>query len=138
MSRVRTRRTSHSTIVRDGDDYVINGRKWWTSGAADPRCKICLFLGQSATPTDDKYLQHSLVLIPMDTPGVNIKRTLPVFGYDVGHGHCEIEFDDVRVPGRHLLGGRGGRIPDRPGSARARAASITACARSGWPSAPSS
>ena len=95
-----------STITRDGEDYVINGRKWWTSGAADPRCRICLFLGKS-NPDGDKYAQHSLVLIPMDTPGVNIQRTLPVFGYDVGHGHCEIAFEDVRVPADHLLGGEG-------------------------------
>jgi acyl-CoA dehydrogenase len=95
-----------STITRDGEDYVINGRKWWTSGAADPRCKICLFLGKS-NPDGDKYAQHSLVLIPMDIPGVKIQRTLPVFGYDVGHGHCEIAFEDVRVPADHLLGGEG-------------------------------
>ncbi|MDQ3876796.1 MAG: acyl-CoA dehydrogenase family protein, partial [Actinomycetota bacterium] len=96
-----------STIVRDGSDYVINGRKWWTSGAADPRCKICLFLGLS-NPEADRYLQHSLVLIPMETPGVNVVRTLPVFGYDAGHGHCEITFEDVRVPTSNLLGQEGG------------------------------
>jgi acyl-CoA dehydrogenase len=96
-----------STIVRDGDTYVINGRKWWTSGAADPRCRICLFLGLS-DPEADRYLQHSLVLIPMDTPGVNVERTLPVFGYDVGHGHCEISFEEVRVPAGNLLGHEGG------------------------------
>ena len=96
----------HSTIVREGDEFVINGRKWWTSGAADPRCKICLFMGLS-DPDNDKYLQHSLVLIPMDAEGVNIKRTLPVFGYDIGHGHCEIEFNDVRVPVSNLLGEQG-------------------------------
>jgi acyl-CoA dehydrogenase len=96
-----------ATIVRDGDEYVINGRKWWTSGAADPRCRIILFLGLS-DPDADRYMQHSLVLIPMDTSGVNVKRTLPVFGYDEGHGHCEIEFDDVRVPMSNLLGEEGG------------------------------
>ena len=96
-----------SRIERDGDDYVINGRKWWTSGAADPRCKICLFLGLS-DPDADRYLQHSLVLIPMDAPGVDVVRTLPVFGYDAGHGHCEIAFDDVRVPATNLLGQQGG------------------------------
>ncbi|MGH2807775.1 MAG: acyl-CoA dehydrogenase family protein [Actinomycetota bacterium] len=95
-----------STITRDGDDYVINGRKWWTSGAADPRCKICLFLGQS-NPDGDKYMQHSLVLIPMDADGVRVVRTLPVFGYDAGHGHCEIAFEDVRVPASNLLGEEG-------------------------------
>jgi len=97
----------HSTIVREGDDYVINGRKWWTSGAADPRCKIILFLGLS-NPDGDRYMQHSLVLIPMDRPGVNVLRTLPVFGYDAGHGHCEIEFKDVRIPVTNLLGEEGG------------------------------
>jgi acyl-CoA dehydrogenase len=96
-----------STITRDGDTYVIKGRKWWTSGAADPRCKVCLFLGQS-NPEADKYMQHSLVLIPMDAPGVEIIRTLPVFGYDAGHGHCEIAFNDVRIPADNLLGVEGG------------------------------
>ena len=95
-----------SRIERDGDMFVINGRKWWTSGAADPRCKVCLFLGLS-DPDGDKYMQHSLVLIPMDAPGVNVIRTLPVFGYDVGHGHCEIAFEDVRVPASSLLGQQG-------------------------------
>ena len=96
-----------STIERDGSDYVINGRKWWTSGAADPRCKVCLFLGLS-DPDAERYAQHSLVLIPMETPGVNIIRTLPVFGYDAGHGHCEIAFENVRVPSENLLGQEGG------------------------------
>jgi acyl-CoA dehydrogenase len=95
-----------SRIARDGDDYVINGHKWWTSGAADPRCSVCLFLGVS-NPEGEKYMQHSLILIPMDAPGVNIVRTLPVFGYDMGHGHCEIRFEDVRVPAQNLLGGEG-------------------------------
>ena len=96
-----------STIVRDGDEYVVNGRKWWTSGAADPRCKVCLFLGQS-NPDADKYAQHSLVLIPMDASGVEVVRTLPVFGYDAGHGHCEIAFENVRIPAENLLGEEGG------------------------------
>ena len=95
-----------ATIERDGDDFVINGRKWWTSGAADPRCKICLFLGRSH-PDADPYMQHSLVLIPMDADGVQVIRTLPVFGYDAGHGHCEIAFENVRVPATNLLGDEG-------------------------------
>src|ERR671918_667788 len=69
-----------SSIKRDGDDYVVNGRKWWTSGAGDPRCKVILFLGKS-NPDAERYMQHSIVLIPMDTPGVTVVRTLPVFGY---------------------------------------------------------
>ncbi len=98
----------HSTITRDGDDYVVNGRKWWTSGAADPRCRVCLFIGVS-NPDGDKYQRHSLVLIPMDAPGVNVLRTLPVFGYDAGHGHCEIAFEDVRITVKDsLLGVEGG------------------------------
>ncbi|MDQ3952902.1 MAG: acyl-CoA dehydrogenase family protein, partial [Actinomycetota bacterium] len=96
-----------ATITRDGDEYVIDGRKWWTSGAADPRCKVCLFLGKSH-PDAEKHMQHSLVLVPMDAPGVNVVRTLPVFGYDAGHGHCEISFENVRVPVANLLGGEGG------------------------------
>ena len=96
-----------SRITDDGSDYVVNGRKWWTSGAADPRCKVCLFLGLS-DPDADRYMQHSLVIIPMDAPGVEIVRTLPVFGYDAGHGHCEIAFNDVRIPKENLLGQPGG------------------------------
>lgn len=95
-----------STIERSGGEYIVNGRKWWTSGAADPRCKICLFLGLT-DPDGDKYMQHSLVLIPMGSPGVEVVRTLPVFGYDAGHGHCEIAFNDVRVPVDNLLGQEG-------------------------------
>jgi acyl-CoA dehydrogenase len=95
-----------STITKEADEYVISGRKWWTSGAADPRCKVCLFLGLS-DPDGEKYLQHSLVLIPMDAPGVNVVRTLPVFGYDAGHGHCEVVFEDVRVPVSNLVGQEG-------------------------------
>jgi acyl-CoA dehydrogenase len=100
-------RNLHSRIERDGDEYVINGRKWWTSGAADPRCKVCLFIGLS-DPDAEPYQQHTLVLIPMDTPGVNVVRTLPVFGYDAGHGHCEIAFEDVHIPVSNLLGREGG------------------------------
>jgi acyl-CoA dehydrogenase len=95
-----------STITKEGDEYVVSGRKWWTSGAADPRCRVCLFLGLS-DPEGEKYLQHSLVLVPMDAPGVNVIRTLPVFGYDAGHGHCDIAFEDVRVPASNLVGEEG-------------------------------
>jgi len=99
-------------IERVGDEYVVNGRKWWSSGAADPRCKLSLLLGRSdfSEPQDRtaRYLQHSLVLIPMDTPGVKVLRTLPVFGFDAGHGHCEIVFEDVHIPLANLLGEEGG------------------------------
>jgi len=94
-------------IVADGDDYVINGRKWWTSGAGDPRCKIAILMGKT-DPTADKYHQQSMILVPMDAPGVKVLRMLTVFGYDdAPHGHAEVEFKDVRVPKSHLLLGEG-------------------------------
>ena len=94
-------------IVRDGDHYVINGRKWWTSGAGDPRCEILIFMGKSA-PGAERHAQHSMILVPMKTPGVSVKRQLSVFGYDdAPHGHAEIEFTDVRVPAANLLLGEG-------------------------------
>jgi acyl-CoA dehydrogenase len=94
-------------IVRDGDHYVINGRKWWTSGAGDPRCEILIFMGKS-DPGAERHAQHSMILVPMKTPGVSVKRQLSVFGYDdAPHGHAEIEFTDVRVPAANLLLGEG-------------------------------
>jgi acyl-CoA dehydrogenase len=96
-----------SRIERDGDDYVINGRKWYISGAASPRCKIMIFMGVT-DPDADTYLRQSMVLVPLDTPGLTVKRTLSVFGYDEGGGHCEITFDNVRVPASNLLGAEGG------------------------------
>jgi acyl-CoA dehydrogenase len=96
-----------ATITRAGDEYVLNGRKWWTSGAASERCKIAIFLGLS-NPENDTYARHSMILVPLETPGVEIIRTLPVFGYEQGHGgHCEILFDDVRVPAENMLGAEG-------------------------------
>ncbi len=96
-----------SNIVRDGDEYVINGTKWWTSGAGDPRAKIAIFMGKT-DPTASKYLQQSMILVPMDTPGVTVKRMLSVFGYDdAPHGHGEVEFKDVRVPASNILLGEG-------------------------------
>ena len=96
-----------SSIVRDGDEYVINGRKWWTSGAGDPRCAIFIFMGKS-DPGAEKHRQQSMILVPRDTPGVNILRHLPVFGYDdAPHGHMEIDFVDVRVPASNMLLGEG-------------------------------
>jgi acyl-CoA dehydrogenase len=94
-------------IERDGDEYVINGRKWWTSGAASERCKISIFMGVT-DPEAEPHRQHSMILVPLDTAGVNIVRTLPVFGYDQGHGgHCEVIFEDVRVPAENILGEEG-------------------------------
>ncbi|MFC5186549.1 acyl-CoA dehydrogenase family protein [Actinomadura harenae] len=94
-------------IERDGDHYVINGRKWWITGSADPRCKIMIVMGKT-DPDGHPYLQQSMVLVPMDTPGVEIVRSLPVFGYHDQEGHCEIRFTDVRVPVENLVGEEGG------------------------------
>ena len=97
-----------STILRDGDDYVINGTKWWSSGSGDPRCKLFIFMGKTDPDGDDVYRQQSMILVPSDTAGINIKRTLPVFGYDdAPHGHGEIQFDNVRVPASNMLLGEG-------------------------------
>jgi len=96
------------SITKDGNDsYVINSRKWWTSGAMDPRCQILIFMGKT-DPDAGKYAQQSMILVPMDTPGVKIVRHLPVFGYDhAPHGHAEVDFTDVRVPASNLLLGEG-------------------------------
>ena len=94
-------------IERDGDEYVINGRKWWTSGAADERCKIYILMGKT-DPSASRHRQQSMVLVPRDTPGVEIIRSLPVFGYIDQEGHCEISFTDVRVPVSNLVGEEGG------------------------------
>jgi acyl-CoA dehydrogenase len=96
-----------TSIRRDGDDYVINGRKWWISGASDPRCAIFIVMGKT-DPDASTHRQQSMVLVPRDSPGLTITRALPVFGYQDQHGHCEIEFDDVRVPVSNLLGEEGG------------------------------
>jgi acyl-CoA dehydrogenase len=94
-------------IVRDGDDYVINGTKWWTTGAPDPRCRILIFMGKT-DPSAARHAQQSMILVPMDTPGVKMIRPLTVFGYDdAPHGHAEIAFSNVRVPATNMLLGEG-------------------------------
>jgi acyl-CoA dehydrogenase len=96
-----------SEIRRDGDHYVINGRKWWTSGAMDKRCKIIIFMGQT-NPEAPSHKRQSMILVPMDTPGIKIIRPLSVFGYDdAPHGHAEVVFENVRVPVSNILLGEG-------------------------------
>jgi acyl-CoA dehydrogenase len=94
-------------IKRDGDEYVINGRKWWISGSADPRCAVMILMGKT-DPNANTYQQQSMVLVPMDAPGVTVVRPLPVFGYQDQHGHCEITLENVRVPVTNLVGEEGG------------------------------
>ncbi|MCE2474025.1 MAG: acyl-CoA dehydrogenase family protein [Alphaproteobacteria bacterium] len=95
-------------IERDGDEYVINGRKWWTSGALSPRCQILIVMGKTDPANPDRHKQQSMVLVPLRTPGVNVVRHLPVFGFDdAPHGHAEVIFKDVRVPASNMLLGEG-------------------------------
>ncbi|MGH9025726.1 MAG: acyl-CoA dehydrogenase family protein [Acidimicrobiia bacterium] len=100
-------RNISSRIERDGDHYLINGHKWWTSGAASPRCKVAIFMGVS-DPDADPYHRQSMVLVPLDAPGVTIVRALPVFGHSGGPGHCETLWENVRVPAENILGEEGG------------------------------
>lgn len=94
-------------IEREGDDYVLNGRKWWISGAGDPRCKLLIVLGVS-DPDGERHRRHSQIFVPVDTPGVTIGRSLPVFGYDdAPHGHCEVIFDNARVHAANMILGEG-------------------------------
>jgi len=96
-----------SRIERDGDHYILSGRKWWTSGAGDPRCRLCIFMGKS-NPTGAIHQQQSMILVPFDAPGITIKRMLNVYGYDdAPHGHAEVLFEDVRVPVENMLLGEG-------------------------------
>lgn len=99
-------RNIRASIERDGDEYVINGRKWWSSGAASPRCKIAIFMGVT-DPEGPTYQRQSMVLVPMDAPGVSVVRDLPVYGYFHRGGHAEVDFTDVRVPVSNLLGQEG-------------------------------
>ena len=119
-------------IERAGDEYVINGRKWWTSGAMDPRCAVLIVMGKT-DPTPRTHRQQTMVIVPRDTPGVTVVRDLPVFGHHDQHGHAEVRFDDVRVPAGRTWWARraAGSPPRRPASAPA--ASTTACARSAPP-----
>ncbi|MGB3811370.1 MAG: acyl-CoA dehydrogenase family protein [Parvibaculum sp.] len=96
-----------TSIVRDGDDYVINGRKWWSSGMGDPRTKICILMGKT-DPDAEPYRQQSMILVPTDSPGLTVVRMLPVFGFDdAPHGHAELRLENVRVPASNLLLGEG-------------------------------
>ena len=99
-------RNIQTSIVRDGSDFVINGTKWWTSGANDPRCAILIVMGRT-NPDAASHQQQSMILVPVDTPGVNIKRSTSVFGWQDQHGHAEIVYDNVRVPASNLLGEEG-------------------------------
>jgi len=95
-------------IEKQGDEYVISGRKWWTSGANDPRCKVLIFMGKTDPNNPDRHRQQSMIVVPMDSPGIQVLRHLPVFGYDdAPHGHAEIVFDHVRLPASNLLLGEG-------------------------------
>ncbi|MBT4110037.1 MAG: acyl-CoA dehydrogenase [Pelagibacterales bacterium] len=97
-----------SSIVRDGDEYVINGRKWWTSGANDPRCKVFIFMGKTDAKNPDRHKQQSMIVVPADSKGVKVLRHLPVFGFDdAPHGHGEVLFENVRVPAKNILLGEG-------------------------------
>jgi acyl-CoA dehydrogenase len=96
-----------ASIVREGDEYVLNGRKWWSSGAGDPRCAVAIFMGKT-DPGAPRHRQQSMILVPMNSPGLTIRRLLTVFGYDdAPHGHAEIDFENVRVPASNLLLGEG-------------------------------
>lgn len=96
-----------TSIERDGDHYVVNGRKWWTSGAADPRCAVLAVMGKT-DPDAPRHVQQSIILVPIDTPGVTVIRDVPVFGRHDQHGHCEVLFENVHVPASNLLGQEGG------------------------------
>ena len=121
-----------SSIVREGFEYVINGRKWWSSGAGDPRCKIAIFMGKTDF-SGPRHKQQSMMLVPMDAPGIKVERLLTVYGYDhAPHGHAEVTFKNVRIPVSNILAGRGKGISKLRRDDWARDASIIACAVSVW------
>jgi acyl-CoA dehydrogenase len=121
-------------IEREGDEYVINGRKWWSSGAGDPRCAVFITMGKT-DPDAPRHSQHKHDLVPANAKGIKIVRPLTVFGYDdAPHGHMEVLLENVRVPVQHPAGRRP-RLRNRPRAPWPRAASTTACASIGWPSA---
>ncbi len=99
-------RNIRTSITKDGDHYIINGTKWWTTGAMDERCKILIVMGKT-NPEAEDHKQQSMILVPIDTPGVTVVRNLSVLGYVDQHGHAEVRFDKVRVPASHLIGGEG-------------------------------
>ena len=97
-----------ASIIKDGDEYVINGRKWWTSGANDPRCKVFIFMGKTDAKNPDRHKQQSMIVVPADSAGIKVLRHLPVFGFDdAPHGHGEVLFENVRVPAKNMLLGEG-------------------------------
>ena len=97
-----------ASIKKEDNEYIINGKKWWTSGAMDPRCKVLIFMGKTDPNNPDKHKQQSQIVVPMDTPGIKVQRYLPVFGFtDAPHGHAEVSFTDVKVPKENLLLGEG-------------------------------
>ncbi len=97
-----------ATAILDGDEVILSGRKWWSSGIGDPRAKLAIFMGRTPSPNASRHQQHTMVLVPLDTPGVTIQRMLPVFGhFDAPHGHGEVHFDAVRLPADHILKGPG-------------------------------
>ena len=108
-------------IERDGDDYVLNGRKWWISGALHPHCRILIVMGKTDPDGAAATSSSRWSSCPLDTPGVTVVRGLPVFGYQDQEGHAEMLFEDVRVPAANLIAGEGDGLPDRPGPPRPRA-----------------
>ena len=122
-----------ASIAMRGNEYVVNGRKWWSSGAGDPRCKIAIVMGKT-DPAAETHKQQSMILVPLDAPGVKINRHLPVFGYDdAPHGHMEIDARRCPRAAVEHAAGRGPRLRDRAGPPRARAGSTIACAPSARP-----